>query len=387
MSFWETETTPASVQKLQTLSPLQQQLQDQMNVLLGGAPAVSRSDLPQLEKTLAEIKRLRYASPDWWAKYPQNAAVADQQIADLESQIKSASQYPQGQEGLLTQAGPTPSFSLTAETQPLTQQIQNLSGALTSGAAQGYQQGLSGSQIPSGALGTAQSGYQQGLSGSQIPSGALGTAQSGYQQGMEGLNQPGWNYDDYMSQVGDPLSAYAQNQFQTQTIPEIANAFGAQDSARSSGMYDALGRAGAQMGLGLNAQMAPQAFGAAQDDRTRQLQAAQSQMQGGLSGMGLGLQGAQTQLQGGLSGLGLGTDIASQQQALAQQDVTGEFQKWQMGLEGMDPRVQMLMNQSFTPSYSYIGMPGTQTPSMASQILPPLATLGGGFLSNPNLFG
>ena len=88
-----------------------------------------------------------------------------------------------------------------------------------------------------------------------------------------------------------------------------------------------------------------------------------------------------------MSGAQFGSDIAGQQQQLAQQDVAGELQAWQMGQPGANPLLQQLLPYIFTSASGAIGMPGTQTPSTASQILPAMAQMYGQTGGFNNMFG
>lgn len=269
----------------------------------------------------AEIARLfrRRKHENRWEKKDTMA-----QINRLKAAQKASGEVLAGGGGLFDEPGPTPDFPLTAGTQPLTQQMQSLAGGTTPIATQSFT------------------------------------------QGMQGLNQPGMGMEDFMSQVGDPLAAWQQNQFMNRAVPDITNRFASMDSARSSGMNEAIAREAANMNLGLNAQMAPMAFSATESDRTRMLQAAQSATQAGMSGMQFG--------QG----------VAGQQQALAQTDVAGNLQAWQMGLPGADPRVNQLLPYAFTPrpGGAAIGIPGTTTPSTASQIMPSIASMYGSYMGS-----
>lgn len=246
------------------------------------------------------------------------------EINRLKEAQRTSGELISGSGGLFDEPGPTPDFPLTAPTQPLTQQMQGLAGQTTPAAAQSFT------------------------------------------QGMQNLNQPGMGMDDFTRQVGDPLAEWQQNQFMNRAVPDITNRFASMDSARSSGMFDALAREAGNMNLGMNAQMAPMAFGAAQNDRTRQLQA------------------AQIQTQAGMSGLGFGQGVAGGEQALAQADVAGNLQKFQMGLPGADPRTNQLLPYAFTPrpGGAAVGIPGSYTPSLASQIMPSVANMYGSYMGS-----
>ena len=96
------------------------------------------------------------------------------------------------------------------------------------------------------------------------------------------------------------------------------------------------------------------------------------------------LQAAQTQTQAGMSGLGFGQGVAGGEQALAQADVAGNLQKFQMGLPGADPRTNQLLPYAFTPrpGGAAVGIPGSYTPSLASQIMPSVASMYGSYVGS-----
>ena len=193
------------------------------------------------------------------------------------------------QRALLDRPGPQFPGDIVPQPGPLSQELQGLAGPLMGQSAEALGQGL-----------------------------APLTAQ-GIQQGSQ------------------PFLDAMMGQFQGQVVPEIAGQFGALDSARSSGMANVLGRAGAQLpGMAQN----------------------------------MFMQGRQQQLQGGLAGLGLGGNIAQDQDRLAQLFQQGQLQNWQMGLPGADPRTRNLSLALGIPAFGNIGMPGSQEPSMFSQIAP-----------------
>lgn len=155
-----------------------------------------------------------------------------------------------------------------------------------------------------------------------------------------------------LGQFGQPLTADAlregsqpfldalTSQFQGDVVPQIAGQFGALDSARSSGLGQAIGR------------------------QARNLPGqAQNQF---LNQRNLGIQQ-------GFQGLGLGAGFANQQDRLNQLFQQGQFQNFQLGLPGADPRTRNLGLALGSQGFGNIGLPGSQTPG----ILGPLA---GGFL-------
>ena len=237
-----------------------------------------------------------------------------QQVQTLSPQQKQLLQMlNQQQMGSLNAPGPVPGFSLVPGAGALTQQLQGLAGPMMGQAAQAYGQGIGGPMLEPMTAETIQAGAQP-------------------------------YYDALM------------NQFTTGTGPGTAewtaNRFGAMDSARSSGMGQAIGRGTAGFGP-QSMQMFMQANAL---NRQQQLQQQQQMMQGGLSGMGMG------------------GDVAQMQDRLAQMQRAGQLQKWQMGLPGQDPRMQNLSLALGIPAFGNIGMPGQQTPSFMSQIAPALGS-------------
>ena len=325
--------------------------------------------------------------------------VKNRQIKDYEEQI---AQIQKGD----TQSGASKGWGRKDNEAKDIQRAEEEAALTQQRAAKQYEQWVSGkTQAESemeriqGLLGTTQSGLeaertqqntweeqnqQSYISQVQAQEQAQAQAVESYAKSQGGQ---AFSMQDYMNQIGNPMMASAFGNFQNRTLPTIANAFGAQDSARSSGMYDVLGRSAGDMYQNLYGELSQGAFNAEQAARNRQLQAAQYQTQAGLQGMGLGQQGAQSQVQAGMSGAQFGSDIAGQQQQLAQQNVAGELQAWQMGQPGANPLLQQLLPYLFTPASGAIGMPGTQTPSTASQILPAMAQMYGQTGGFNNMFG
>jgi len=233
-----------------------------------------------------------------------------QQVETLSPQQNQLLQaLNQQQMGLLNAPGPVPGFPLVPGAGALTQQMQGLAGPMMEQGAQAYGQGIGGPMLGPMTAETIQAGAQP-------------------------------YYDALM------------NQFTTGTGPGTAewtaNRFGAMDSARSSGMGQAIGRGAAGFG--------PQSM-----QMFMQANALNRQQQ---------LQQQQQMTQGGLAGMGMGGDIGQMQDRLAQMQRAGQFQKWQMGLPGQDPRMQNLSLSLGIPAFGNIGMPGYQTPSLFSQAAP-----------------
>lgn len=191
------------------------------------------------------------------------------------------------------------------------------------------------------------------------PSGPSGLQQQTFgAAGGQGLDaflqsiQP-FGGQQFAQQVGGPLSAFAQNQFQQETIPAIAGAVGAGGGARSSGFQDILAREGRNLQLGLNAQLAPLAFGAQQSALGRQFQGAQ-----GLAGF---------------AGLG------AQQRRIGEEQRQFGLQQFMAGAPEADPRLGFI-GPAFTSSFDTAVQQGFFEPGIGSQLAGPLASLGGSAL-------
>jgi hypothetical protein len=143
-----------------------------------------------------------------------------------------------------------------------------------------------------------------------------------------------------LQQGSQPYLDSLMGQFQNQVVPEIAGQFGALDSARSSGMANVLGRAGAQL-----PGIAQQQF--------------------------LGQRAAETGA--GFQGLGFGAGVAGEQDRLNQLFSQGRLQQWQMGQPGADPRMKFLPLALGMPAFGNIGLPGSQSAS-------PLTGIGQGMM-------
>lgn len=149
-----------------------------------------------------------------------------------------------------------------------------------------------------------------------------------------------------LQQGSQPFLQSLMSQFQGDVVPQIAGQFGALDSARSSGLGQAIGRQASQL-------------------------PGQAQQQF-LGQRNLGFQQ-------GLQGLQAGAGIAGRQDLLNQLFQQGQFQNFQMGQPGADPRTQNLSLALGIPAFGNIGFPGTQTPSIFSQLAPLLGgALAGG---------
>ncbi len=174
-------------------------------------------------------------------------------------------------------------------------------------------------------------------------------------QGLDAFQQSiqPFSGQQFAQQVGGPLSAFAQNQFQQETIPAIAGAVGAGGGARSSGFQDILAREGRNLQLGLNAQLAPLAFGAQQGALGRQFQGAQ-----GLAGF---------------AGLG------AQQRGIGEEQRQFGLQQFLAGAPEADPRLGFI-GPAFTSSFDTAVQQGFFQPGLGSQLL----AAGGAALSGTN---
>ena len=221
----------------------------------------------------------------------------------------------------------------TKTTDPRTQQVQTLSNeqkqllqALTQ-----QQQGLlnaPGQRFPGDIVpGAGQLSQQL----QQQAGGLLG--QSG--QALGQLGQP--LTAEALQQGSQPFLDALTNQFQQQVVPDIAGQFGALGAARSSGLGEAIGRQASGLPI-----------------------AAQNQF----------LNQRNQGIQQGFQGFGAGGQVAGQQDFLNQLFAGGQFQNFQLGQLGADPRTRNLGQALGTPAFGNLGIPGTQTPSIFSQIAP-----------------
>ncbi len=165
----------------------------------------------------------------------------------------------------------------------------------------------------------------------------------------------------FAQQVGGPLSQFAQQQFQQETIPAIAGAVGFGGGARSSGFQDILSREGRNLQLGLNAQLAPLAFGAQQGALGRQFQAPQ-----------------------GIGGL---LNIGAAQQAFPAEQRRFGLEQFFAADPSRNPALALLGPALGTSAFDTAVFQGFRQPGLAESLLPALGTAAGGFLSNPNAFG
>ncbi len=143
-----------------------------------------------------------------------------------------------------------------------------------------------------------------------------------------------------IQQGSQPFLDALTSQFQGQVVPQIAGQFGALDSARSSGLGQAIGRQASQL--------PGQAISQFLNQRN-------------------------TGFQQGLQGLSAGSGIANRQDLLNQLFAQGQFQNFQLGQAGADPRTRNLSLALGSQGFGNIGLPGSQTPGIAG-------SLGGAFL-------
>ena len=144
-----------------------------------------------------------------------------------------------------------------------------------------------------------------------------------------------------ISQMMGPVSQFAQNMFQQETIPGIMGALGAQGMARSSGAAEILGRQGRNLGLGMAAQFAPMQF-------------QQPGMMAGLGGLQRGIGEEQTQF-------GLGRFMA--------------------GTPEQDPRLGFI-GPAFTSAYDTAVQQGFYSPGVGTQLLGALGAGMGGYFGS-----
>lgn len=154
-------------------------------------------------------------------------------------------------------------------------------------------------------------------------------------QALQGFGQP--LTAEALQQGSQPFLDSLMGQFQQQVVPDIAGQFGALGAARSSSLGEAIGR----QASGLPGQ-------------------AQQQF---LNQRNIGIQQ-------GFQGFGAGGQVAGQQDFLNQLFAGGQFQNFQLGLPGADPRTRNLGQALGTPAFGNFGIPGTETPSLFSQIAP-----------------
>lgn len=131
-----------------------------------------------------------------------------------------------------------------------------------------------------------------------------------------------------ISQMMAPVSEFAQNMFQQETIPSIMGALGSQGMARSSGAAEILGRQGRNLGLGMAAQFAPMQF-------------QQPGMMAGLGGMQRGIGEEQTQF---------------------------GLQRFMAGAPEADPRLGFV-GPAFTSAYDTAVQQGFYSPGLGTQLL------------------
>lgn len=238
---------------------------------------------------------------------------------------------------------------------PSVQQVNTLSGPQTQSLNMINQLGRrflgQGGDVPPWALTAGPGALTQkmiGQMGSLAPQ-----AGAAFGRGLQPLNAQS------IQQGSQPFFDAMMNQFTTGTGPGtqeyIANQFGALDSARSSGMGQAIGRGTAGFGPA-----AIQQF----------------------------LGNRQFETQAGLQGLGFGEDVAARRDLQRQATREGATEKFDRSRLGMNPMTLPLLQLGLgTPAFGNIGMPGSQMPGIAGPVLGGLfqgAGAAGGF---GNLFG
>lgn len=149
------------------------------------------------------------------------------------------------------------------------------------------------------------------------PGGPSGLQQQAY--GMAGQD---------ISQMMRPVSDFAQNIFQQETIPSIMSALGAGGMARSSGAANILGREGRNLGMGMAAQFAPMQF----------------------------------QQPGMMAGLG------EQQRGIGEEQTQYGLNRFMMGAPEADPRLGFI-GPAFTSAYDTAVQQGFMSPGLGTQLL------------------
>lgn len=283
-SFFGGSTDP-SVEQVDTLSPQQKALLEQLTGSLGGLGEMVEyvwdpgTSVDQLRRDVQHFTDEQKNEVFRTGRTSVRRGLVDPDFAASQS--------------LIDAPGPVPGFDLFPGAGQVTQQAQGLAGPLLNQSAGAFGRGVSPLNAQS------------------------------IQQGSE------------------PFFDAMMNQFTQGTGPgsqaSIASNFGALDSARSSGLGNAIGRQTASFGP---------------------------------ASQGMFLQNRAQDLQGGLAGMGLGAGIGARQDLLNQGGAQGALQKFQMGLPGMDPRMQNLSLSLGIPSFGNIGFPGTETPGALEQFAP-----------------
>lgn len=150
------DTTDPYVQQIQTMTPEQQNLLNQM-LLLGTGQQGQAGETVDYSAEIAALQKKRDAvskSGRSTFSKSQKRSKYDKQIAALQAKQKASSTMTGGTESLLTAPGAVPDFPLTAPAQPLTQQVQ---------------QAVAGTPEQPGVLPTATQGFTEGMGGLQLP--------------------------------------------------------------------------------------------------------------------------------------------------------------------------------------------------------------------------
>ncbi len=148
-----------------------------------------------------------------------------------------------------------------------------------------------------------------------------------------------------ISEGFSPIAKFAQNQFQQETIPNIAAAAGFEGGARSSGFQNILAREGRNLNLGLASQLA----------------------------------GIQLGLPGQLAGIG------GQQRQIQESQREFALQQFQAGAPEADPRLGFI-GPAFTSAFDTTVQQGAFDPSVASQVLGPGASIIGAIAGSDERF-
>ena len=211
---------------------------------------------------------------------------------------------------------------------------------------------------------------QSGISGYNPQQGydILNTAQQGLQGAMQEFDP------QTVMDALDPARRLALNTFNTETIPNLLERFGA-TSGGSGSLNTAFGDAAQELSLGLSAQAAPYLFQGQQNQLDRQLQGASigstlSQIPGTLGLQSLQIGGGSSDLLSTLANLG------ASERSLQQQFLTDEANRYYEAqpynnpyLTGLAPLA--LGTRAFENVYTQ------PSPGLGSALLPALGSLGG----------
>lgn len=170
-----------------------------------------------------------------------------------------------------------------------------------------------------------------------------------------------------------PGRQLAQNVFQQETVPFLAERFGATSGASGS-LNRALSEAGANLSLGLGAQAAPYLFQGQQAQLGRQLQGAGmagnlAQLPGAIAGQGMGLGANALDLIGGLTNLG------GVQRGISQQGLSAEQQKFNEAQAFANPWLNFMPTALGTSAFTTVLDPRGQ--GIGSALLPGLGSFFG----------